>query len=468
MSDPGKYMLLTGATGLLGQYLVRDMLLRGIRLAVVIRGQKKEPARRRLEQSMQMWERTLGRSLPRPVCIEGDITQPGLALTPEWKGWIETNCDKALHCAASLTFHELGAEPWRTNVEGTRNFLDLCRATGIEEMHYISTAYVCGHRTEKVMEDDLDVGQTFRNDYEKSKFLAEKMVREHGFADLTIYRPVVITGDSVSGYTSTYHGTYLYMKLAKLLSEYVDPDENGVRHVPIRWGLTGDERRNITPVDWNSEVICRLYENPEAHGHTFHMAPNEPLTMRAAIGYATDFYGITGIEFLGFKDKPPHALNELEKWVWANISIYGAYDFMDPEFDATNLREFVPEPYCPPLDAPMARRLLEYAEEDRWGKRKSPELVAVDLDIDRWLRDQVGAANPGAFTSADVTSIGLELTGPQGEQRRLAMRVGQLVGWDYGLPKSSDAMIIHMAVEQFANAVVKAKDPMQALRQLVA
>jgi nucleoside-diphosphate-sugar epimerase len=442
MSEPEKYLLLTGATGLLGQYLVRDMLQRGIRLALIVRGQSKLTAQQRLEQTMQMWERELGKPLPRPVVIEGDITKPGLDLTPAWSQWIRRHCDKALHCAASLTFHQQGEEPWRTNVDGTRNFLDLCQVSGIDEMHYISTAYVCGHRDNKVMEDDLDVGQDHRNDYEKSKFQAEQMVREHGFRDLTVYRPVVITGDAITGYTSTYHGTYLYMKLAKLLSQYVDPDENGNRHVPIRWGLTGEERRNITPVDWNSEIICRLYENPAAHGRTYHMAPQEPLTMREAIGYATDFYGITGIEFLGFKDKPPHELNDLEKWVWANIEIYGAYDFMDPEFDTTNLQQFAPEPYCPKLDQPMARRLMEYAEEDRWGKRKPPQLITPPWQLDQWLRDTCENPEPGPLPAAgDFTIVGYDVLGPGGGQRQVAMRGDQPVAWDYGLPPHSDALI---------------------------
>lgn len=450
MSAPEKYLLLTGATGLLGQYLVRDMLQRGIRLALVVRGQSKMTAQQRIEQTMQMWEQELGKPLARPVCIEGDITQPGLGLTPAWSQWIGQLCDKALHCAASLTFHQQGEEPWRTNVTGTRNFLDLCQSAGIDEMHYISTAYVCGHRDEKVLEDDLDVGQNHRNDYEKSKFQAEQMVREHGFADLTVYRPVVITGDSITGYTSTYHGTYLYMKLAKLLSQYVDPDENGNRHVPIRWGLTGDERRNITPVDWNSEVICRLYENPKAHGRTYHMAPHEPLTMRDAIGYATDFYGITGIEFLGFKDKPPHELNDLEKWVWANIEIYGAYDFMDPEFDTTNLQQFAPEPYCPKLDQAMARRLMEYAEQDRWGKRKPPKLIDPAGQLDQWLRQTCQNPEPGPLPTpaADLTIVGFDVLGPGGGQRQVAMRDRQPVAWNFGLPPDPAAVVQSLRLEE--------------------
>ena len=441
-----RYIILTGATGLLGQYLLRDFLVRGHRIAAIVRGNKKSFPEERLEQIMQMWERQLGVYLPRPICITGDINQQQCGLSDEALSWISDHGQCMLHCAASLTFHEVGGEPWRTNVEGTNNVLELCGKTSLSEMHYISTAYVCGQRDDLVMEDDLDIDQKFRNDYEKSKFLAEQSVRAADFRSLTVYRPVVITGDSKTGYTSTYHGTYLYMKLARLLAQNTDPDENGTHHVPIRWGLTGDERRNITPVDWNSEIILKLYENPEAHGHTFHLGPEKPVTMREAIGFGTDFYKITGIEFLGFKDKPPHELNELEQWVWANISIYGSYDFMDPSFDMTNLRKFAPHLTAPALDKAMARRLLDYAEEDQWGRRKAPPTEPALLDVAALLQEKQTADIDRPTTA----SVGLDVLGPGGGQWNLTFTDGRLHHYEAGLPSASEKAILRIPVDKFA------------------
>ena len=104
-------------------------------------------------------------------------------------------------------------------------------------MHYISTAYVCGHREDLVKEDEFDVGQEFRNDYENSKFQAEKLVRDFPeFDSLTVFRPVVITGDSITGYTSTYHGTYLYMKLARVLAAIPSPTKRAKNTYPFVGG----------------------------------------------------------------------------------------------------------------------------------------------------------------------------------------------------------------------------------------
>ena len=82
------YTLLTGATGLVGRYLVRDLLSRGYRLAVLVRSSKNETAEERVESILQMWEQQSDMLLPRPVCLEGDVNQPGLGLKPSDREWV--------------------------------------------------------------------------------------------------------------------------------------------------------------------------------------------------------------------------------------------------------------------------------------------------------------------------------------------------------------------------------------------
>ncbi|HEY6565340.1 MAG TPA: SDR family oxidoreductase [Pirellulaceae bacterium] len=450
------YIMLTGSTGLLGQYLVRDLMRDGHRLAVLVRGSKGKSAAERVERMMQFWEREAGTDLPRPICLPGDITQPMLGLNDHWRRWVTRNVATMFHCAASLTFHEHNGEPRRTNVEGTRNVVDFCEAHQIDDMQYVSTAYVCGRRHDLVREDELDVGQQFRNDYEKSKFLAEQLVREHsGFRRLTIYRPVVITGDSVTGYTATYHGTYLYMKLASVLASNMEPDADGNRHIPIRWGATGEERRNITPVDWNSRIICQLYQNPDAHGRTYHLAPAQPMSMRSVIDYAARFYGITGIEFHGYGDNPSFKLNELERWIWSNVKIYGSYDFMDPSFDMSNLNRYAPEPPSPVIDYAMAERFMRYADQDRWGKRKPPPLERPPIEAASYLRE-IQEAAPSWDSSSTITTLGLEVVGPGGGPFQLHLRNDHLADFDLGLPATGEADSI-VTIDSRGLAAVRAR-----------
>ncbi len=466
MKQRQDYFLLTGATGLLGQYLTRDLLAAGHRVAVLIRGNKKQSAVERMEQFMQMWDRQADCHLVRPICLEGNITEPNAGLNDTDFEWVKANVGNMIHCAASLQFNEQGGEPWRTNIEGTKHILKLCEDAEIKIMHYVSTAYVCGHRDTLVKEDELDAGQEWRNDYENSKFQAEKLVREcTAFDSLTVYRPVVITGDSVTGYTSTYHGTYLYMKLAKMLADNTDPDENGRRHIPIRWGLTGKERRNITPVNWNSEVICKLISNTECHGETFHLAPSEPITMKDAIGFGTKYFGISGIEFRGFGMRPDEALNDLEKWVWAAISIYGSYDFMDPEFDTTNLMKFAPEPKCPKLDWATARKLIDYAEEDRWGRRKLPSPEKAPVCVASVLERACGKTASASITGEEL--LGVNIQGPGGGQWQLAIENDTIAAFARGLPRfETSSPVAGIDIEELATGLSNGQKVLDIIRQI--
>ena len=149
-----------------------------------------------------------------PIILEGDVCKSDLGLGPEDVLWIRNHCDRIIHSAAVLQFEgsDMDEEPWRTNLGGTQNVLHLSRLTGISHFHYVSTAYVCGQRDSLVYEHELETGQEFRNDYERSKFECEKLVEAAThFATTTIYRPAVIVGDSQTGFTSTYHGLFLYL-----------------------------------------------------------------------------------------------------------------------------------------------------------------------------------------------------------------------------------------------------------------
>src|SRR5580692_12008104 len=143
------HLLLTGGTGLLGNYLIRDLLKAGRELALLVRSTRKEPAHARVESLMARWENEDGCRYSRPAVLPGDLTQENLGLDPSTRRWVARNCDAVLHNAASLTFHATGPneEPWVSNLHGTMRVLDLCRETHIRQFHHVSTAYVCGLRT---------------------------------------------------------------------------------------------------------------------------------------------------------------------------------------------------------------------------------------------------------------------------------------------------------------------------------
>jgi len=361
------HALLTGATGLVGTYLFRDLQLAGTPLAVLVRPDKKRSVTERVADLLDLWARQGSAELPMPYVISGDLHQPMLGVSEEDQQWLRENCRSVVHSGASVSFRPTpDGEPWRTNVEGTRQLLRLCQATNILDFHLVSTAYVCGARAGIIREVELDVGQDFRNEYEQSKLQAEKLVREATFLRRpTIYRPPFIAGDSQSGFTTTYHGLFHYLRLMALIVPSQEPGADGIRRVPVRLHCTGQEKRNCVPIDWVSAVVTRLFHDPLAHGNNFHLASNHRITPQEVIDFTSSYYNSTGVQFGEQQVVEP---NEFEELAQTYLDIYQAYESLDPDFDTTNLQKFAGDLICPAIDEPMLHRFIRFGEQNRWGK----------------------------------------------------------------------------------------------------
>lgn len=374
------HVLLTGATGLIGRYLLRDLLSKNTPVAVLIRSRENEPAADRLEKIISLWDQPGSMKLPRPVCLEGDITSPGLGLSREARSWLSQNCSRVIHNAASLRHHgkDRSQEPWLGNLTGTANLLEACRNLRIRELHYMSTAYVCGKREGIVYENELDCGQEFRNDYEQAKLETEKLVRNSEFIDsLTIYRPAVCTGDSQTGYTSTYHGLYTYLQFTWLFLQFVERQPDGRYYVKMRLNLTGDETRNLIPVDWVSAVTTELFLNKANHGRVYHLTPLIPVTARLIENAMSSYFNYYGPYFAGTDALSKGDLNYLETMFYQYVSRYESYWVKEPTFDCQNTLNAAPRVPCPPIDQECLHRLIDFAVKDRWGKRRESKNGAL-------------------------------------------------------------------------------------------
>src|SRR5690606_21449874 len=105
------------------------------------------------------------------------------------------------------------------NVTGTRNVIDAAlEMKKLNRLNHFSTAFVAGDRTGVIMEDELDEGQRFRNAYEETKFQAEKaLVEARRTIPITIFRPSLIVGDSVTGEIDKMAGPYYIMNAIVLM-----------------------------------------------------------------------------------------------------------------------------------------------------------------------------------------------------------------------------------------------------------
>lgn len=445
-SSPDSYTLLTGATGLLGRALVRDLAAAGRRLAVVVRRSAATPAVERVDELLEDWRLVAGAAVPCPVVLEGDLTAAGLGLPAEQAAWIGRHVHEVVHTAASLAFQlrQADGEPYTSNVGGTRNLLAFCRSAGIRRLHHVSTAYVCGLRRGTVVEGELDVGQEPGNDYERSKLVAEReAATAEWFDSCTVHRPSIIVGDLVHGFTNTFHGFYKPLRsvapfAGALLTASLAPGAFlGVL------GLDGSERKNLVPVDWVSAVMTRIIGDESLHGRAYHLTSSVPTDVATLCRV---FEGLLGELAAARRSRPADGMPDRRDDAFVRLSpdalgrlfldqmdAYRAYWRDDPAFDAANTRRAVPDLPSPPLDESALRRLCRFAiaNDFRWPPPgRSARGGSARAGLERRLGMARWAAPPAA-------GIGLAAIGAGGGQWTIGLDAGRPTSLHVGLPPRS-------------------------------
>lgn len=409
-----RYWLLTGATGLLGQYLLRDLLLRNENVCVLTRAAGSRSAHQRIESLFRRWEQELGRSLPRPVVLEGELTEPNFGLDESSQQWIRQHVEAVIHSAASLSFtEEPNGEPNRSNVEGTRTLLGMCRKLSIKRLCHVSTAYVVGRNRGRFWEDELEIGQTPSNAYEKSKIEAERMVRSADFLEsLTVLRPSIIVGDSKTYFTSTFHGFYTPLQIAATMVK------SGVLEVGVdvldQLQLRAEDRKNFVPVDYVSEAAVRIILNPKSTGRTFHLVHPEPTPIIKALEAwaAVVFTAFEQPAGVPLAQKGRLTSTKTVEMFKTQLEVYRDYFRDDPDFDCSNTRAFTPGLKCPPMTIEMMTRLGEFAATTRFGmtalgdRAKTVQAAPWAQTLSRW-----NAAIPSDAATAHLV---VEVLGPGG------------------------------------------------------
>ncbi len=179
-----------------------------------------------------------------------------------------------IHHLAGIYF--MGVDPEtarRVNVAGTRSVLDLARDAGrLERVVHWSTAMVSGDRRGTFYEEDLDAGLKFHNDYERTKYEAEKLVRAAMRSlPITVLRPGIIVGDSRTGEIDKLDGPYYLMVL-------IATNASGLR-LPLLG--RGDAPLHLVPIDYVIDAAWHVAHSDGAAGKTFHIIDPAPLSARA-------------------------------------------------------------------------------------------------------------------------------------------------------------------------------------------
>jgi thioester reductase-like protein len=363
-------VLLTGATGFVGMEILARYLDRtDERVFVAVRAHDDDEAEARVGKALECMLGDERAHRERVVAVRADIESPGLGLSDAAQEALAREVTAIVHCAASVSFSLALEQSRRVNVDGTRNVLrlaELCaRHGGLERLSYISTAYVAGAHAGSFGEDDVDIGQSFRNPYEQSKFEAERLVRAFsGRLPIQIFRPSIVVGERTTGWTASFNVLYSPLKAF---------ERGALPALPARRSAPVD----VVPVDYVADAVFELSKDPVDRCRTYHLVAGRQAT---TVGGLIDL----SVNRLARREPvviPPAVFRKVVYPLLRSrggkvgrglerSSVFFPYFSMKVTYDDERTRKRL-EPAgiaAPPIEA-YFDRLLDYAQAARWGSK---------------------------------------------------------------------------------------------------
>ncbi len=287
-------VFLTGATGLIGSYLLKVFLERGHEVFCVARDINNKGARERILEIVRFWDnRVASRCEGNLHVFKGDITKRDLGMGKREISIIKERAEEMVHCAALTRFTAPLGELKEVNVEGTKNVLDLAlKSQRLKKISYMSTAYVCGDYKGIFTESSLDVGQKFHNPYAKSKFEAEKLAvryRERGLW-IDIFRLPIVVGESKTGKILSFH---------RALYQLIRNWSSGL------FSYFPADRRFFLSIVWVDELCGALYtifSSSRRRNQTYHPFIPQRVMASKIMNWSASFLGFSPPKIVSFEE----------------------------------------------------------------------------------------------------------------------------------------------------------------------
>ena len=237
-----KTVLVTGATGFLGKYVVEELVDHGYLVRAFGRNRKVSYS---LENSSVSF-------------FKGDLTKADDVLEA-CKGM-----DMVVHAGALSTVWGPWEDFYQANVLGTKHVLEACRQAGIQRLVYVSSPSIYAAPKEQLAIKESDAPEENNlNNYIRSKLASEKLFKDYPDVPSIILRPRGLFGIG---------DTSILPRVINLSQKIGIP-------------LIGDGRQlmDMTCVENVALAIRLALEAPEAKGDIYNITNGEPREFRSLI-----------------------------------------------------------------------------------------------------------------------------------------------------------------------------------------
>eukprot|EP01018_Ginkgo_biloba_P006208 Gb_33594 [translate_table: standard] len=199
----GKNILVTGSTGFLGKILMEKILRAqpGIgRIFVLIRAEDVQSAKIRLKN--EVWRKELFKTLKeqhganfenfvstKVVPVIGDVTLEKLGIEESVREHLVETLDVIVNNAANTVFDERYDVALNVNTKGAKNVMEFAQlCPRLEILLHVSTAYVIGRKSGKIMERPLQMGEAAIQDGNTTPNLTLDIEAEFELLEKTLHQ----------------------------------------------------------------------------------------------------------------------------------------------------------------------------------------------------------------------------------------------------------------------------------------
>ena len=268
--------LLTGATGYLGSYLLRELLQETtMQIYCLIRAESLREAEKKLENSLIKFG-TFDYEKGRVQIVLGDLGCRNLGMEEKEYENLAEKVDCIYHNGAKVHFLYGYNELKNINVNGTKEIIKFARYKRIKAIFYMSTISIFSKfRYDKrvVLENqNLSNPGILPIGYTQSKWVAERIIweaKELGIP-VIVYRLGHIVGDSESGMCNT--GDFIFRIIETCLLLQLYPNVKG-EIAPIA-------------VDDVAKIVVGISQNEREYGKTYHIINPQSISFEDAAAIA--------------------------------------------------------------------------------------------------------------------------------------------------------------------------------------
>jgi amino acid adenylation domain-containing protein/thioester reductase-like protein len=266
-------ILLTGATGFLGAFLLDELLNNTDAIIYcLVRAKETNAALQRIEETAKKYQIDCDfvKHASRLQAIPCDLTKPFFGLDEQQFVSLSRTVNMIYHAASDVSFIKPYVALKPANVLGSKEILRLATFDQLIPIHYISTLSVFSYRHlfEKGLKQIDEFTDTIKSascltheiGYVQSKWVADYLMQqaiERG-VPITIYRPGLILCHSETGATSTQQFWHAYVKECLRLGVYPN---------------LVDQLEEFISVDYTAKAIYYLSQRDDSIGKIYHLCP---------------------------------------------------------------------------------------------------------------------------------------------------------------------------------------------------